>query len=326
MRFGPHIRDLVPDAADRAPTMREVLPARFPPLADPAATDLEQRLRRGDFRRADGTAWQGSDPVRAGDEVWFHRELRPEVVEDVDLPVLLHDEHLLVIDKPHGIATMPRGEHILGSAVARLRRATGITALSPVHRLDRATAGVLAFAVRAEDRSAYQQLFADRTVTKEYRARVHDPHGRWQSGESARLEQRLVSDRTSLRTRIVGGPPNALTELSVLAVDPSDHTAFLSLHPRTGKTHQLRVQLAHAGTPILGDVLYGAPDTDAPSGPSADPRPPADTAPGAPSGESPTPDSARPMPSTLCLLARRLAFVDPITGADRDLTSRRDLG
>ena len=64
--------------------------------------------------------------MRPGDELWFHRELRPEAIPDVELPVLHLDDHLLVIDKPHDMATMPRGAHVLASALVRLRRETGI--------------------------------------------------------------------------------------------------------------------------------------------------------------------------------------------------------
>src|SRR5690606_3818412 len=110
-----------------------------------------------------------------GDELWFHRELRAEEVPEVELPVLLRDEHLLVLDKPHDMATMPRGAHVLSSALVRLRRRTGLVELSPLHRLDRRTAGVLAFGVRAQERAAYQGLFARGEVDKEYRARVRAP-------------------------------------------------------------------------------------------------------------------------------------------------------
>lgn len=290
------------DAEVCGPTVANVLLHRFPPLADPAATDLGERLARGDMLRADGTAWSADDLPRAGEEIWFHRELAPEDVEDVELPILLHDERLLVIDKPAGMATTPRGTHVLASALVRLRRATGIAGLVPLHRLDRRTAGVLAFGVRPEERSAYQQLFARGEVAKEYRARVAvggvvpSTQRPWlpRPGERRTLATRLVRERGDLRTRTVPGEPNAVTDIEVLGV--SGGQALLALHPRTGRTHQLRAQLADLGTPILGDDLYPRVRPEAESG------------------------------GDLQLLALSLAFTDPVTGQERAVRSGRRMG
>lgn len=282
------VRWTVPPGGAR-PGALDALAERFPALADPAATPLAERFARGDVVDAEGTAWAAGSAVAVGDELWFHRELRPEHVPEVPLPVLLHDEHLLVVDKPPGMATMPRGAHVLASALVRLRRGTGIATLTPLHRLDRRTRGVLAFGVRPEERSAYQGLFAAGEVRKEYRARV-GPGGSLPDavGERALLEDRLLRTRGDLRTRVAPGDPNAVTELEVLAVDP-DGSRLLALRPRTGRTHQLRTQLAARGAPILGEDLYPAPCA-------------------APAG-------------TLQLLALHLAFTDPVTGAERAVTS-----
>lgn len=287
-------------------TALAALAARFPPLLDPAATPLAQRFAAGEVVDAHGRPWTAGQTVRTGDELWFHREPAPEDVPDIALPVLLHDEHLLVIDKPPGVATMPRGAHVLGSALVRLRRATGITALSPVHRLDLPTRGVLAFSVVPAERAAYQQLFARGEVAKEYRARVGPapgadlPHA---VGERAVLADRLEKTRGVHRTAVLPGEPNAVTEVELLAIEP-DGTRLLSLRPRTGRTHQLRAQLAARGAPILGDELYG----HEPDGTS-----------GAPDA---VPDSSG---QGLQLLARHLAFRDPVTGQERRLTSAQDL-
>ena len=283
---------------------------RFPALGDPEATPLHERFVRGEIVRADGTAWAADAPVEPGDELWFHRELREEAVPEMDLPILHQDDHLLVVDKPHDMATMPRGTHVLSSALVRLRRSTGITTLSPLHRLDRRTAGVLAFGVRPADRSAYQELFARREVLKEYLARVRPaagpagsavPRGIAGSGDApvtlrvgarAVLRDRLLKERGDLLTRVVEGEPNAITELEVLA-QADDGTATLLLRPLTGRTHQLRAQLSHRGMPILGEDLYPSPRD--PEGP-------------------------------LQLLARTLAFTDPVTGQEQRFSSMRGLG
>ncbi|MBE9403808.1 pseudouridine synthase [Brachybacterium sp. p3-SID1565] len=272
---------------------------RYPALADPAATPLEQRFARGDIVRADGTAWAAEDVLQPGDELWFHRELRQEHVPDVDLVILHQDEHLLVADKPHDMATMPRGSHVLSSALVRLRRSTGITTLSPLHRLDRRTAGVLAFGVDPAERSAYQELFARREVRKEYLAWVA-PYREGAAvpadlptmvGARTVVRDRLVKEHGDLLARMVAGEPNAITEVEVAAVE-LDGTLTLRLRPLTGRTHQLRAQLASRGMPIVGEDLYPTPRD--PVGP-------------------------------LHLLARSLAFTDPVTGQERRFTSALDL-
>lgn len=277
----------------------EALAARFPALLDPAATPLEVRFVRGDVVRADATAWAADEQVVPGDVLFFHREFAPEDVPPVEIPVLLRDEHLLVVDKPHGIATMPRGVHVRGSALARLRRATGIADLVPLHRLDRLTAGVLVLGIVPAERAAYQQMFADPAAAglrKTYRAVVADPG--WELGEQHEWTDRLVKPRGSLRTLVTEGEANACTGVRLLDRHSADapqeghlrDLALLELTPHTGRTHQLRAQCAHRGTPILGDDLYGGQDA---------------------------PD--------VQLLAAGLAFTDPVTGQRRDLRSRRDL-
>ena len=89
-----------------------------------------------------------------------------------DIPVLYRDDDIVVVDKPHFLATMPRGGHVAQTATVRLRRDLGLPELSPAHRLDRLTAGVLLFTVRREVRGAYQTLFARGEVRKVYLARA----------------------------------------------------------------------------------------------------------------------------------------------------------
>src|SRR5699024_4444893 len=105
-----------------------------------------------------------------GGFVWFHRELPPETPVPYELRVVHRDENLLVVDKPHFLATMPRGQHVRETALVRLRRDLGLREPSPAHRLDRLTAGLLMFVVHRERRGAYQNLFRDRGVTRTYEA------------------------------------------------------------------------------------------------------------------------------------------------------------
>lgn len=292
----------VPRDAAAGSAALALLQERFPALADPAATPLPARFAAGEIVDAHGRAWAATDPVAPGEELWFHRELRPEAVPAAELTILHRDEHLLVIDKPHEIATMPRGAHVLASALVRLRRATGIETLVPLHRLDRRTAGVLAFGIRPEERPAYQQLFARREVDKSYEALVvPEPSSSLprRPGERRTLRDRLDKRRGGLTTRVLPGEPNAITALEVLA--EGGGTVRMGLRPRTGRTHQLRAQLASRGAPILGEDLYWPTDRA---------RPPA---------------PLWPEGLPLQLLARHLAFVDPVTGVPREFRSAQEL-
>jgi tRNA pseudouridine32 synthase/23S rRNA pseudouridine746 synthase len=104
-------------------------------------------------------------PVREGDDytphtfVWFHRDLRDEPMVPGELPVLHRDERIVVVDKPAFLSTIPRGQHVLQSVVVRLRAELGLPELTPLHRLDRVTSGVLMLATERRWRGAYQQLF-----------------------------------------------------------------------------------------------------------------------------------------------------------------------
>lgn len=290
------MRWVVPPEAPATAGALAALRERFPALADPAATPLCERFARGEFVDADGRAWRAEDAVGPGHELWFHRELRDEHVPEIDLEILHHDDHLLVLDKPHDMATMPRGAHVLASALVRLRRSTGIRTLVPLHRLDRRTAGVLAFGIRPEERSAYQQLFARGAAQKTYEARVRpEPGARipTTAGEQAVLRDRLGKRHGQLTAQVLEGEPNAVTSLEVIDV-AADGTTALRLRPRTGRTHQLRLQLSARDAPILGEDLY--------------PRP------------------FEPPSMPLQLLARSLAFTDPVTGQERRFLSTRTLG
>ena len=100
-------------------------------------------LAAGAFVYADGAVLGAQDPYRPHTFVFFHRELRDEPPVPGSLLVLHRDERIVVVDKPPFLSTIPRGQHVLQSVVVRLRDELGLPELSPVHRLDRITSGVL---------------------------------------------------------------------------------------------------------------------------------------------------------------------------------------
>jgi tRNA pseudouridine32 synthase / 23S rRNA pseudouridine746 synthase len=227
-----------------------------------------------------------------GTYLWFHRDLPVEAPVPFPIGVVYRDEHLVVIDKPHFLATIPRGRHIVETALVRLRRDLGLPDLSPAHRLDRATAGLLMFVVQRRHRGAYQTLFRDRGVTKTYEAVApHDPD----LALPRTVRSRIVKERGIIRAFEPDGPPNAETHVELVA-----HRAGLGryrLRPATGRTHQLRLHMSGLGVPILGDDLY-------------------------PEVRERALDDYR---APLQLLAAELAFTDPLTGAPHRFTTRLQL-
>jgi tRNA pseudouridine32 synthase/23S rRNA pseudouridine746 synthase len=252
---------------------------------------LAGRLAAGEVLLDDGAVVDAATPYRPGRGVWLHRDLPDEPPVPGELVVLHRDDDLVVVDKPHFLATMPRGRHVAQTVVLRLRRDLGLPELSPAHRLDRLTAGVLLLTTRRERRAAYQQLFAAGLVRKTYLAVAPVPPG----GVPAEVASRIVKERGSLQAREVSGEPNARTRIELLT--ERDGLGLYRLHPLTGRTHQLRVHLASVGAPILGDPLYPRVRDDAPD------------------------DFSRP----LRLLAESLAFPDPVTGEERVFRTRRRL-
>jgi tRNA pseudouridine32 synthase/23S rRNA pseudouridine746 synthase len=247
------------------------------------------KVLAGEVVDADGVTITDTTVLPAGAHVYLYRELRDEVEVPFDIPVLHRDDDIVVVDKPHFLATMPRGRHVAQTALVRLRRDLDLPELSPAHRLDRLTAGVLLFTVRRELRGRYQTLFAQGLVRKTYLARAAvNPSLEL----PAVLRSRIIKRRGYLPAVEETGEPNAETLVELVSDD-----GLYRLTPRTGRTHQLRVHMASMGLPILGDTLY----------PTA-----IDVA-------------ADDFSTPLQLLAYSLEFGDPVSGCRREFVSQRTL-
>lgn len=258
------------------------------------------RFAEGAVVKRDGSPLAPETWLEPGTDVFFYRRPAPEKPVPFEITTVYEDDDLLIVDKPPFMATMPRASHITETATVRLRRATRNEELTPAHRLDRATSGLLLFTKRREIRGAYQELFARREVRKEYEAiaSLHDvpPATPWhhhltkQPGEPA---AQLVP----------GAEPNASTLVAnVTRLTPAEELTLQTrygvsgalgryvLQPETGRTHQLRVQMMTEAAPILGDRIYPT-------------LLPADNE-----------DFSAPM----LLRCTGLGFVDPLRGHERD--------
>ncbi|WP_068161825.1 pseudouridine synthase [Rhodococcus phenolicus] len=277
----------LPDAGEWT-TVLEYLVARFPH----DAARLREKVTLGEVVTGSGAAITETTPFSAREFVFLYRDPPDEVPVPFTVDVLHRDEHLLVVDKPHFLATMPRGGWVTETALVRLRRELDLPELSPAHRLDRLTAGVLVFTVHAGARRAYQSLFAEQRVHKEYEALapVSDD-----LAFPREVRSRIDKQRGVLQAREVPGDTNAVSRVEILGIDGA--VGRYRLLPRTGKTHQLRVHMNSLGIPILGDPLYPKVQDVAPQ------------------------DFSNP----LRLLARKIEFEDPFSGSRRYFASRRNL-
>ncbi|PJM74295.1 23S rRNA pseudouridylate synthase [Bifidobacterium primatium] len=246
-----------------------------------------------------------------------HRWVTDEPEIPFDFDVLYEDERIIVIDKPHFLPTTPRGMWYRSTALIRLRERLGEPQITPAHRLDRDTAGVVVFVREPSARGAYQMLFQEHRTTKTYECLAPaQPISRPRYGTIERLEpprvfplrrrSRIVKDRGILQAYEEPGAVNAETVIELESMEErgirndervGDRRGLFrayTLHPRTGKTHQLRVHMNSLELPILGDPMYPHVIDRAYD------------------------DFSNP----LQLVARTLEFIDPYTGDTRRFDSR----
>jgi len=282
------------------PTIGAYMAERFFHL-DPER--LLRRFDRGEIVAIDGTALTRETPLGAHEFVWYYREPPVEREIPFEIEVLHQDLDLVVADKPHFLPTTPGGKFLQNSALVRLRNRLGIPELTPIHRLDRATAGLLMFSTRPATRGAYQLLFENRRVEKVYEAVSALPDG-WDAASPALAgrpfpivyRNHIEKLRANVCVRVdADREPNSETLIEL--IDHDEHVLHTLLRPHSGRMHQLRVHLAALGAGILNDGFY----------PELLPE---------------TPDDFR---KPLQLLARELRFIDPLSGEQREFVTRRTL-
>lgn len=270
-------------------TVLDALCAQFAAIDRAAWLD---RMARGRVQDGDGRALTPTTPYRAGLCVRYWREVAHEAAIPLAEAIVHQDEHLLVADKPHFLPVVPAGRFVEETLLARLVRRTGNTALAPLHRIDRLTAGLVLFSTNPASRAAYQALFRERAIVKRYEA-LAPPLPELAFPLIRR--SRIVAGEPFFRMREAEGSANSETRIELLARGDGDWR--YALYPHTGRKHQLRVQMAALGAPIRHDPLY--PQLQAAA---AD-------------------DYACP----LQLLAQMLSFDDPLQGGRRQFESARTL-
>ncbi len=265
-----------------------------------AHVDVTAFIRSERFVYEDGAPVRLEDPYLPHTFVWFHRDLPHEAPVPGRIEVVHRDDRILVIDKPPFLSSIPRGKHVRESVVVRLRHELGLPELTPLHRLDRVTSGLLLLATEKRWRGPYQSMFMrGGEVGKTYRAVAPL---REDLELPATVRNHLGKSVGVLQAHVVpGAAPNAESRIELESVLPggpgqSDRGVY-RLTPVTGKTHQLRMHMWELGIPIDGDPLY--------------PRV--------------LDISVDDFSTPLQLLASELRFTDPVDGTRREFRSTRQL-
>jgi tRNA pseudouridine32 synthase/23S rRNA pseudouridine746 synthase len=297
-------------------TAIDFLCARFP------AIQRERWLQRFDAGRVLNAIGQPIAPAQGllgESHLLYFREVSDEPTLPFRAQIIFQDDHLVVADKPHFMPVTPGGQYVQQSLLVQLKQQLNLPELSPIHRIDRETAGLVMFSVRAQDRDAYQALFRLRQVEKTYEAIAGVPES-----SPLRLEfplthkSMMVEDAQFFRMRELaddemqnGEPFNSETwmdcverldglDSAMQTITPSTPAlARYVLKPITGQRHQLRVHMNALGLPLVGDQFYPVVKRAA--------------------------DALDDFSSPLQLLAKTIAFNDPLTGTARTFESCRVL-
>jgi len=279
-----------PDVPQPYPSIMEFLVARFPRV--PRAR-WEQRIAAGKVLDEAGcpiTMESGYVPLK---RLFYFREVEQERVIPFQEEILFRNDDILVACKPHFLPVTPGGAYVNECLLNRLRRRADIDYLAPIHRIDRATAGIVMFSVNKKTSDLYHALFRDGKVEKRYEALSPCTHH--QEENEWLVENRIVTGEPWFRMTTVPGEVNARSRITLAEVRSG--MGRFELSPFTGQTHQLRLHMSGLGFGILNDRLY--PDLQ--------------------------PEVADDFAKPLQLIARMLGFRDPVTGNLMTFVSGRTL-
>lgn len=257
------------------------------------------RLNSGMVVGQDGVPMNEHTVFQAGARIFYYREISRD--DEPRIPfeeqILWCDHDLIVVDKPHFLPVIPSGRFLRETLLTRLRlradlQHLAVADITPIHRLDKDTAGVMLFSHNPATRSAYQTLFQNKAIHKTYHAIAPT---RTDLNYPLHIHSRLVTGDAFFLTQQIDGEPNSHTRLDLL--ENRGEVSLYELQPISGKKHQLRVHMMSLGMPILHDALYPVVH------------------------EVGSEDYNKP----LKLLAKRIEFADPVSGEYRVFESRQDL-
>lgn len=269
---------------------------RFPFVDE---NDWRRRLNSGFVVDADGVPFDEHTLFEPGKTMFYYRETSSQ--DEPTIPFaekILHiDDHLIVVDKPHFLPVIPSGRFLRETLLTRLRlrpelQHLNVTDITPVHRLDKDTAGVMLLSHNPATRRDYQTMFQEKSVRKTYHAVAPT---RTDLVYPLDVVSRMVRGERFFTTQETEGEPNAHTTVEL--IENRGEFSLYRLMPHTGKKHQLRVHMMRLGMPLLNDALYPTPLA---------------------AGDE---DYEKP----LKLLAKRIEFTDPISGEERMFESGFEL-
>lgn len=262
-------------------------------------TTWRTRLNSGMVVNQHGVPLNEHSPFQAGATIFYYREISRD--DESPIPFkehILHlDKHLIIVDKPHFLPVIPSGRFLRETLLTRLRlrpelQHLNVADITPIHRLDKDTAGVMILSHNPQSRSAYQTLFQNKMIQKTYHALAPT---RTDLTYPLNIQSRLVRGHEFFLTQEIDGEPNSHTILNLL--ENRGENSLYELKPITGKKHQLRVHMMKLNIPILNDALYPIVH------------------------ETGSEDYTKP----LKLLAKCIEFTDPISGEYRIFHSVQNL-
>ncbi len=257
---------------------------------------LQERMRNSFIVDEAGKALDDKTPYLESVFLFYYREVPDEVVIPFKEKILYKDDNIIVVDKPHFIPITPTGRYVKETLLARLKHHYQIEEISPIHRLDRETAGIVMFTCNADVRGAYQSLFQKREVDKTYQAIAPlSSNLEFPLTHKSRIEKAEVFFLMQEEAVTTENKANSETHIEIEKIQ--DKLARYKLKPVTGRQHQLRVHMMSLGIPILNDPFY--PEL--------------------------LPCKGEDYSNPLQLLAKSIAFDDPITGELRTFESERSL-
>ena len=250
---------VLPQQSSHPETVLEFLILHFKQIP---ASVWQQRVDLGKVHWTDGELITPKTAYRPATRVYYYREVAVETKIPFQQKVLHQDEHCILVFKPHFLPVTPSGNYVNECLIHRLRIATGIDTISPAHRLDRPTAGVMLMTVNPESRHAYHELFTTGCISKQYQAIAQltsELLAQHQAGELSlpmhwTVKNRMVRSTPSFLMKITEGEANTHSEIRLIAV--KGNRGLFELSPITGKMHQLRVHMMSLGMPLENDTNY----------------------------------------------------------------------